>query len=281
MSRSGAINGADKITFAHEYDHALQDANFPGVFDAQKDLLDESDQAMARAAVYEGDGTLLMTQWAIPNMTPAELQDYVATGADPEANAVLARTPQILVDGLLFPYTSGLSFLTPMQSTGGWTAIDEVYRNLPVSTEQVLHPEKYTAGEVPVDVTIPTDTLLKGLGDGWSETLQDTFGEFQTATWLRQSGVAARDASDAAAGWGGDRLAVLDGPGDTWAVLLKTAWDTEADAQAFEAAATTAIASAGGPAAVLPGEGGTTRWVVIGSDDATLQQVAGAAGLAG
>ena len=28
VSRSGEINGADKITFAHEYDHALQDANF-------------------------------------------------------------------------------------------------------------------------------------------------------------------------------------------------------------------------------------------------------------
>ena len=38
---------------------------------------------MARAAIYEGDGTLLMTQWAIPNMSPAELQDYVAAGSDP------------------------------------------------------------------------------------------------------------------------------------------------------------------------------------------------------
>ena len=80
VSRSGAVGGADKITFAHEYDHALQDANFPGVFDAQKDLLDQTDQAMARAAVYEGDATMLMTQWAIPNMTPADLQDYLAVG---------------------------------------------------------------------------------------------------------------------------------------------------------------------------------------------------------
>ena len=28
---AASINGADKITFAHEYDHALQDANFPRV----------------------------------------------------------------------------------------------------------------------------------------------------------------------------------------------------------------------------------------------------------
>ena len=281
VSRTGAINGADKITFAHEYDHALQDANFPGVFDAQKDLLDQSDQAMARSAVFEGDATLLMTQWAIPNMKPAELQDYVKAGSDPEAMAVLARTPQVLVDGLLFPYTSGLNFLTGKQTAGGWSAVDAVYKALPVSTEQVLHPEKYDAGEAPVTVEIPTDTLLSALGSGWTVTIQDTFGEAQTASWLRQSGVPAADATDAAAGWGGDRLAVLDGPGDSWAVVMRTAWDTEADAQAFEAAATTAIAKAGGPAGVFPGAGGKTRWVVIGSDDKTLQTVTGAAGLAG
>ena len=57
------INGADKITFAHEYDHALQDASFT-VFADQKDLLDETDRALARAAVYEGDATLLMVPWA-------------------------------------------------------------------------------------------------------------------------------------------------------------------------------------------------------------------------
>jgi hypothetical protein len=281
VSRTRAINGADKITFAHEYDHALQDANFPGVFAAQKDLLDQTDEAMARSAVYEGDATILMTQWAIPNMSPAELQDYVAAGSDPTSTAVLARTPQFLVDGLLFPYTSGTSLLTPLLSTGGWPAVDAVYATLPRSTEQVMHPEKYSAREEPIAVTIPTKELLGALGDGWSETIQDTFGEYQMASWLRQSRVQAGVAGDAAAGWGGDRLAVLDGPGDTWAVAMRTVWDSTADAAAFETAATDALASAGGPAGVFPGEGGTTRWVVIGSDDATLQAVAGAAGLAG
>jgi hypothetical protein len=31
----------------------------------------------------------------------------------------------------------------------------------------------------------------------------------------------------------------------------------------------------------LPGEGGTTRWVVIGSDDKVLAKIAGVLGLAG
>jgi len=32
---------------------------------------------------------------------------------------------------------------------------------------------------------------------------------------------------------------------------------------------------------VLPGEGGTTRWVVVGSDEPALQKVANVLGLAG
>ena len=281
VSRSGAINGADKITFAHEYDHALQDSNFPGVFAEQKELLDQSDQAMARAAIYEGDATILMSLWALSgNLTPAELQDVVAAGSDPEANEILAATPAILRESLLFPYDAGVAFLTPIHGSGDWAGVDAVYDALPESTEQVLHPEKYTAKEAPIKVEIP-DTLAGDLGSGWSVALQDTFGEFQTKTWLTQMGVAPADATAAAAGWGGDRLAVLDGPGDTWGLVMRTAWDTEADAEAFETAATTATGKAGGPGGVFIGEGGTTRWVVIGSDDATTDKLTGVLGLAG
>ena len=280
VSRSGTIDGADKITFAHEYDHALQDANFPGVFDAQKALLDRSDQALARAAIYEGDATLLMSQWALPNLTPAELQDVVAAGSDPASRAVLERTPQALVEGLLFPYNAGLAFIAPIQSSGGWAAVDDVFEDLPRSTEQILHPKKYDAREAPLEVSFPAHAV-DGLGGGWSVALQDTYGEFQISTWLREAGVSASDAADAAAGWGGDRLAVLDGPGDHWAVAIHTVWDSAADAAEFEAAATQAARRAGGSAEVLPGNGGTTRWFVVADDDATRAAVAGALGLAG
>ncbi|MGH2477827.1 MAG: hypothetical protein ACRDIL_21470, partial [Candidatus Limnocylindrales bacterium] len=269
VSRTGAINGADKITFAHEYDHALQDASFP-VFAEQKELLDETDRALARAAIYEGDATLLMSLWAGGNLTPAEFQDVLSAGADPESTAVLARTPAILVQGLLFPYNSGLTFLQPRQASGGWTAVDAVYADLPRSTEQVLHPDKYEAGEDPVAVTLPTD-LAGTMGTGWTELIQDTFGEFQMGVWLRESGVEASDANTAASGWGGDRLSVLQGPNDAWALAMRTEWDTSADADEFEAAATTAVSAAGGPAAVLPGAGGPTRWFVVAGDAATLE----------
>ena len=214
VSRSGTINGADKITFAHEYDHALQDANFD-VFGQQKELLDQSDRALARAAVYEGDATLTMVLWAQSNLTAEEFAEVQAAGADPESLEILNRTPSILVDGLLFPYTAGQAFVLPLQTAGGWAAVDALYDDLPLSTEQILHPDKYEAAEKPVAVELPN--VAADLGTGWSQELQDTFGEFQMRTWLREVGVGGADASEAAAGWGGDRLAVLKGPDDAWA----------------------------------------------------------------
>jgi len=279
VSRSGSITGADKITFAHEYTHALQDATFPTVFPAQEQLLDQTDEALAHAAIFEGDATILMSLWAIPNLTPQEIGDVQTAGSDPEATAILNATPAILRENLLFPYTAGLSFLTPVRSSAGWKGVDALYDRLPASTEQVIHPDKYQSGEAPIVVTIPT-SLAKDLGKGWSVTLQDTMGEAQLRTWLAASGVPVAAANDAAAGWGGDRLAVLEGPGDTWAVVMRTDWDTAGDASAFASAASTALAKAGGPAKVVAGDGDMTQWVVIGSDDATRAAVEAVLGLA-
>ena len=61
---------------------------------------------------------------------------------------------------------------------------------MPESTEQILHADKYTAGEAPIAVTLPAD-LATRLGPGWSVPLQDTFGEFQLGIWLRENKVAA------------------------------------------------------------------------------------------
>lgn len=274
VSRTGTIGGADKITFAHEYDHALQDAAFP-VFKDMKELLDETDRALARAAIYEGDATWLMFQWGSANLTPEEFAAAQAAGADPESLAVLARTPPILVESLLFPYTAGSAFVVPIHTAGGWAAVDALYDELPLSTEQILHPDKFRAGEEPVAVELPA-TLANEMGDGWTEAIQDTFGEFQFGVWLRESGIGASDAAAAAAGWGGDRLAVLNGPGGAWAVLMRTTWDSEEDATAFRQAAGDAVGEAPDPATVVAD--GRDIIVVFASAQDILDRAVGAAG---
>jgi hypothetical protein len=279
VSPDGEPGASERFYFSHEYDHALQDQNST-IFADQDGVLDETDRILARQAIYEGDASLLMSQWAAANLDQAGLLELLGDAGDPEAQAVMARTPPFMVETLTFPYTTGLGYVGQVQSTGGWPAVNAYFERMPTSTEQILHPEKYTAGEEPVAVSLPDD-LAARLGDGWTVPMLDTFGELQTGIWLREAGVPSATATDAAAGWGGDRLAVMTGPNDTWAVALKTAWDTAADAAEFEGAATTAMEVADGFGRVLPGDGGKTRWVLVASDAATASHVAGVLGLAG
>ncbi len=279
VSKTGTPGAVERFFFAHEFDHALQDQNST-IFSDQDGLKDQGDRILARQAIYEGDATLVMTQWAAANLDQADILDLLAASTDPEAQAVLARTPAILRDTLTFPYTTGFGYISAVQAAGGWPAVNAYFADMPESTEQIMHPEKYETREAPVAVALPPK-LATRLGEGWSVSLEDTFGEFQMGIWLRETGVPALDALAAAAGWGGDRLAVVEGPDGAWAVVMQTAWDSAGDATEFEAAATTAIKSAGGIASVLPGSGGNVRWVLIASNAATLNLVAGSLGLAG
>jgi hypothetical protein len=267
LSKTGLPGVNERITFAHEFDHALQDQN-TSVFVDQDGVLDQTDRILARQAVYEGDATLLMTLWGAANFSLGDLAQMLALGNDPEALALLERTPPILKETLLFPYTTGLSFVQRAQLGGGWQAIDDVYDSMPESTEQILHPQKYEVREHPVPVALPDD-LAGQLGTGWSVPLEDTFGELELGIWLREAGIDQATAATAADGWGGDRLAVVEGPDGAWGVVLETAWDSAADATAFQDAAQTAIDGLGHPARISAPSGGNVT-ILIASDEATL-----------
>jgi hypothetical protein len=273
VSKEGGVGPVERVFYAHEYDHALQDQNFD-LETFTDGLTDQTDRQLARQSLVEGDAYVLMTYWLQQHLTPEELTEVVAAGSDPEATAALEKIPPIIQAQLLFSALQGTQWVIGEQVGGGWEAIDRAFADPPDSTEQILHPEKWASREAPIAVDLPDD-LAAAMGDGWSVALEDTMGEHQTSIWL--------DSADAAAavGWGGDRIVVLEGPGETWAIGWRTDWDTTGDAQEFELAATGRVASAGGPGAVLPGAGGTTRWVVIGSDDASFERLAGALGLAG
>jgi hypothetical protein len=198
-----------------------------------------------------------------------------------ESLKILLAMPPILRESLLFPYTVGLRFVSGLQGAGGWEAVNAAFARPPGSTEQIIHPEKYANGEQPILVGLPTD-LASRLGAGWKVGLQDTFGEFQMQIWLKQNTtVPAATAIDAAAGWGGDKVAVVNGPNGTWGVVLRTSWDTDADAATFESVATPIVAKLANPGAVLPGAGGRERWILIASDATTLGRLGSALGLAG
>jgi hypothetical protein len=280
VSRSGRIGVLEKATFSHEFTHALQDQNFD-LGSLKLDEIGQGDRSFARLSLVEGDATLVMTDWELQNFTTADLGELLQQSQDDPSTAQLAALPAILRESLLFPYVQGLTFVQGLQSQGGWGAVDAAFARPPASTEQILHPDKYTAGEQPQVVTLPSDLAAK-LGSGWSVPLVDTFGEFQLGVWLDGAPGSNKATADAAAaGWGGDRIAALRGPNGAWGVVLRTAWDTTNDASEFETAAKPLVDGLSDTAQLLPGAGGTERWVLVASDDATLSRIAGVLGLAG
>lgn len=279
ISKTGQLGPIEQITYAHEFDHALQDQNF-GLKKLGLDDTSNSDRALARLSLPEGDATLLMTLWAETSLTPAQLLQLAQEANDPTQTAILKAMPEDLKQTLLFPYEQGLAWVSGLHSGGGWAAVNAAYARPPDSTEQILHPDKWASHEAPIPVTIPV-VLPSRLGTGWTMPLTDTLGELQLRIWLEQVGkLPVAQAEAAAAGWGGDRVALVQ-KGSTFGIAIITKWDTAADATEFAAAAGPTLKLLPSSTALI--DPGTTSQVVlfIASDSATITALVAALGLAG
>lgn len=274
LSKEGGLGPIQRFFYSHEYDHALQDQHFD-LEAIQKGLDDQSDRLLARQGLVEGDAYVTMTYWLQQNLTAPEVGEVMGAANDPELMAQLQQIPQIVQNQITFSAVQGTLFVAAQQRQGGWDVIDKAFANPPESSEQILHPDKWASREAPIVVGLPDD-LAKTMGTGWTAALEDTWGEQQIQIWL-----GGMNEANAAQGWGGDRVTLLQGPAGAWAIAWHTIWDTPADAVEFETSAQPALSKSTGKGSVLPGEGGTTRWVVIGSDDKVLAKIAGVLGLAG
>ncbi len=244
LSDSGGVGPVQKITFSHEYTHALQDQVF-GLDKLAIDTTDQGDRDLARTALVEGDATLAMTLWSTKNMSIPDLLAVVGDSSSAAQTDQLAKAPTILRESLLFPYMGGLAFVQSMYDKGGWAAVDQLYANPPDSTAQILHPDLYSKKVKPVAVSVPAvPTALSG----WKLTMQDTLGELQLRIWLEgenPSTVVTTAAASTASAWAGDRAGLYEGPNGAWAVVLKTQWGTAAGATAFANAVPAALKGLG------------------------------------
>jgi hypothetical protein len=238
VSRSGGIGPTEKVTFAHEFTHALQDQHFDlGSLDM--DDLSNSDRSLARLALVEGDATAAQFEWIVKHLTdPDELAQLLAEASDPEILASLNRAPPILRETSLFPYTDGLSFVQALQQEGGFEAVNRAYAEPPEATAEIIHPADYPRQPTELD---DLSGFAANAGDGWSERREDTLGEVLLKLFLTERGVRETAGTDAAAGWTSDRVALFES-GDQHVVLLVTDWASPSDADEFEAAGRTAIA---------------------------------------
>jgi len=234
VTRSGGVGPTQRVTYAHEFTHQLQDQNFD-LSKLQLGVTDQGDRSYGRLALVEGDAVTTQTTWMTANLTAVDLSQLLADASDPVAVAALQRAPAILRTTAFFPYTDGVTFVRTLMTNGGIAAVNAAFADPPDSTTQVLHPELYLDRLRPVAVKLPA-TLASSLGAGWTLLGEDTLGELQIRGWLTADGVDAATAATAAAGWAGDRLAILGGPNGQIALAMVIRWSSLADMHEFGSA---------------------------------------------
>ncbi len=257
----------DTIT-AHELTHALQDQHYDlqAYYDPKGAQLRTlgNDAANARRFVVEGEATLTMMAYVVgamakrdamdPALLPAlkmQLSAMAKMGIDElkdmsmqqqtssfleiddsvrKSMEAMDDIPLVLMLPLLESYTRGALPVLVAYQRGGWAEVAKLYTQPPESTEQVLHPETklYPTRDLPKVISLPKPPA------GYQMVFAETIGELEWRVyfllWDKPS------AESASAGWDGDRYAVLRGKGGELLTLLATTWDSEADAEEFEAA---------------------------------------------
>jgi hypothetical protein len=273
LSTAGGIGPTQRATYAHEYTHQLQDQNF-GLDKLGFDSTDQGDRSLARLALVEGDAVTAQTRWMQANLTAQDLGQIFADASDPAVLEALQNAPPILRETAFFPYQEGAILVSSLMGRSGYKGVDDAFASPPDSTEQVIHPEKFLERDPPIAVTVPA-SLPSTLGAGWSNGGADTLGELQLRIWLNEGGVPTSAASQAAAGWGGDRVMLLDAPGGATAVAMITEWDTPADAAEFATAAKTALAGLKLTGVVSQSGSATQVRIAVGSSSADVMAALG------
>ncbi len=200
---------AQATTMAHELTHALQDQHFDiGRFTHH--VQGRGDAQTAAMAVLEGDATATMLEFALRPSgrsvgTAPEVVGMIEGQLAATDQPRLAAAPRALRETLLFPYIAGLRMCVARLRAAGWPEVDALLRRPPESTEQVMHPDKLAAREMPVEVGAEVPEPLRGQ---WVVAYQDVMGEFGAREFFRAVLSDAR-AGEAARGWGGDRALLL------------------------------------------------------------------------
>lgn len=214
-----------RLTVAHELVHALQHQYI--TLDSILQQTGNSDRLLAAQAVLEGQATLAGMQVMVPEQNLYAMPEFWETYREQlrgqqSRMPVFNKSPRILRESVIFPYLAGADFLRWWQ---GSELRDTVPfgKRMPVSSEQILHPNRYGQGDQPVVVRFTTEEQRV--------LYEDVMGEFDIRVFAADlaSAPATMDVtSPIALGWGGDRFRVYDspkGPAMVWYIV----WD---DAQA-------------------------------------------------
>ncbi|MBN1815108.1 MAG: hypothetical protein JXA14_24965 [Anaerolineae bacterium] len=240
VTNPSEINADDRVlVLAHAYGRALQDQHFD--LEAAEARARTTDVELAVAALEGGDEMLLMALYRYGDLMAADwahlealvLAEMPSYGEELDGSQAWARLRS-------FPYREGRRFAATLFEMEGWNTVNRAYVDLPRSTEQVLHPERYLAEEpdTPTDVFVPD--LSGVLGEGWALGVRDTLGEFVAGVYLEQT-LTEQMAWQAADGWDGDTFVVWEHEDGGRVRVWRTIWDSTVEAAEFERALVTLV----------------------------------------
>jgi hypothetical protein len=222
----------DESLLTHEFTHALQDQHFdlmkllvvrPYNFDRAESLfaIIEGDAMNVQRRAEQGDAYGRRPLDDIIKQEGARFGEY--------RREVGALFPPLLTETFIFRYREGARFVEAVRRSRGERGVDALFSHPPLSTEQILHPEKYEAGEAPREVQLDEDAFTE---NNWKSVTSTPLGEVGVRGLLL-AGVKEKEATRAAAGWGGDRAFLFERAGSVSLFVWKTVWDRPVDAEEF------------------------------------------------
>ena len=143
---------------------------------------------------------------------------------------IFARAPLVVREALIFPYLDGAEFMHWWETAGPKDTLP-YGRRMPVSTEQILHPERYARGDLPVPLEFPPDSGI---------VYEDVLGENEIRVLLASLAGSDDVQTVVPIGWGGDRFRVYRTPGGP-ALVWYVAWDDQRSADRFLRSAAPAL----------------------------------------
>jgi len=222
----GANDEMVSVTVSHELVHALQDQYLN--LDSLQKVKGANDRTVAAQSVVEGQATfeqlasMLGGGTMVANLPGGWERVRQIIRESNSSMPIFSSAPTLIQETLLFPYLSGAEFMKLFKEKRPGK---QVFSEMPVSTEQVMHDDRFFgARDDPTTVTLPAPPgkLL----------YENNLGEFETRLFLYEH-LKDRDAAyRGAAGWDGDRFQLFEsgkGEGLAWVSV----WDTSVDAAEF------------------------------------------------
>jgi hypothetical protein len=230
-SGSAALPPGAAPVLVHELTHALQ-ASHSVLLDLVLGLDDHWDVVFAVGALLEGDAlrASFRDQELLEGILPTPAEAFEAEFALEWSQAGPWReVPRWLRDGFLLQYPRGYLLVERLARTGGLAALDAAFRDPPLSSAVLLHPEAYLGpGGGPGLPVLQLEPEIVAPDGDCREVARNSFGELGLRIWLEERGAASAGAVE---GWDGDRALLLEcptGPAVAWLVQLAT------DADAIE-----------------------------------------------